>query len=68
MTGDRYVDWEDVPLACTIDDVRRVLGISRETVYRLLRSGELKSRKVGVRRRVVPKWALMEYVGEEANR
>jgi excisionase family DNA binding protein len=59
-----YRDWSEVPVACTVEEARHVLGISRETMYRLLRSGEIRSRKVGERRRVIPKTVLREYLGD----
>ena len=38
----------------TIDDVARVLGISRGSVYRLMRSGELLAIRIGERARFEP--------------
>jgi excisionase family DNA binding protein len=38
----------------TIADVARVLGISRASVYRLMRSGELSAIRVGKRARFEP--------------
>ena len=60
-----FHDWDDVPLACSVEEARHVLGISRETMYRLLNSGEIRSRKIGERRRVIPKAVLREYLDDE---
>jgi excisionase family DNA binding protein len=56
-----YTDWDSVPLLLTVRQTCQLLTVSRETFYRLIRSGELASRKIG-RRRVVTKSALREFL------
>lgn len=49
------------PILFTPDDVARTLSLGRHKVYDLLRTGELRSIKLGHSRRVTAK-ALMAYV------
>jgi excisionase family DNA binding protein len=62
LTVARPLSWEELPLVLTVAEVRTVLGVSREVVYRLIRTGELPSRRLGERRRVVAKADLRAYV------
>ena len=57
-----YTEWDAVPLLVTVSQACAILTVSRESLYRLLRSGEVRSRKIG-RRRVIPKAALREFLG-----
>jgi excisionase family DNA binding protein len=59
-----FYDWDQVPVVCTVEEARHVLGVSRETMYRLIRSGEVPSQKVGERRRVILKTVLREYLAD----
>lgn len=43
-----------------VDDAARALGISRRTVYELMKRGELRTVLIG-RRRLVPAEALREF-------
>jgi excisionase family DNA binding protein len=45
------------PLCLRVEDAARALGIGRSTVYDLIRSGRLRSIKIG-RRRLVPRDAV----------
>jgi excisionase family DNA binding protein len=54
-----YTDWDAVPLALTVAQVCELAGLSRETVYKLLNSGRLRSTKIGARR-VISKTAVRE--------
>ena len=45
------------PRCLRVDDAARVLNVGRSTVYDLIRSGRLRSIKIG-RRRLVPREAL----------
>ncbi len=45
----------------TVDDVAQALRIGRNSAYRLVRTGKIKSRRVGKKYRV-PKAYLIEYV------
>lgn len=49
------------PLVYSVEEAAHVLRISRDTTYELLRSGQLRSMKVG-RRRLIPAVAIHEYI------
>lgn len=48
-------------LAYSVDEAAIALGIARETVYELIRTGELRSRKAGSRR-IVGRHHLLEFL------
>ena len=52
----------DAPDVLTPLDVRRILGISRNATYALLRSGRLHSVRVS-RRILIPKQQLVAFLG-----
>lgn len=52
---------EKLPLALTVKEVAKLLGISRNTAYRLIRSKRLRSIRVGRQIRV-PRSALEDYL------
>jgi excisionase family DNA binding protein len=52
--------WDDVPIMASIDQASAVVGVSRSTFYALLKSGEIRAKRVG-RRRFVPKVELRRY-------
>lgn len=45
----------------TVEEVQKVLGIGRNSVYMLLKSGELKSKKIG-KRYIIPKSSLVDFL------
>jgi excisionase family DNA binding protein len=45
----------------TIDEASAVVGVSRSTFYTLLKSGEIRAKRVGGRR-FVPKSELLRFV------
>jgi excisionase family DNA binding protein len=51
----------DPPRLVRVEEAARLLGIGRTTVYDLLRSGRLRSIKIG-RRRLVPVEAVAEVI------
>jgi excisionase family DNA binding protein len=52
------------PRCLRVDDAARVLNVGRSTVYDLIRSGRLRSIKIG-RRRLVPREALDAFIAGE---
>jgi excisionase family DNA binding protein len=53
-----------VPVAYRVDEAAEALRVSRDSIYELIRSGRLRTIKVG-KRRLVPLVALTEYVTAE---
>lgn len=56
-----YKDFEQLPLVLSVPEVARVLNLGRDTTYGLVRSGRIRSVRVGRQYRV-PKAAVMEYL------
>ena len=56
-----YKDFEQLPLVLSVPKVARVLNLGRDTTYGLVRSGRIRSVRVGRQYRV-PKAAVMEYL------
>ena len=54
-------EMDNLPLALTVKEVAKLLGISRNTAYRLIKSKKLRSVRVGRQIRV-PLSALEEYL------
>lgn len=54
------------PIAVSVDDAARVVGISRAAIWRLIASGELQTRKLGGRR-LVPVVALEALIHGQPN-
>lgn len=56
-----YRSFDELPLALRVEDLMPVLDIGRNTAYELVRSGQIRSIKVGKQIRI-PKDALREYL------
>jgi excisionase family DNA binding protein len=54
---------DDLPLVLPIPLLAEVLHVSRSMAYGLVRSGRIRSLDLG-RRRLVPRSALAEFIGE----
>ena len=52
---------ESLPITLRVEDLMPILGIGRNTAYELVRSGHLRSIRVGRQIRI-PKEALIEYL------
>lgn len=52
---------QDLPLVLTVDDLMEVLAIGRNTAYALVRSGQIRSIKVGKIYRI-PRDAVEEFL------
>lgn len=52
---------DDLPLVLTISEILKILGIGKNTAYDLIRSGAIKSVRVGRQIRV-PKAAFLEFI------
>ena len=60
----KYRSFDDLPLALRVEDLMPVLGISRNTAYELVRSGKIRSVRIGRQIRV-PKSAVSEFLSEK---
>lgn len=56
-----YRSFDELPLTLRVEDLMSILGIGRNTAYELVRSGQIRSIKVGKQIRI-PKEALREYL------
>lgn len=54
-------EFDDLPLVLSVPQVAQVLNLGRDTTYGLVRSGHIRSVRVGHQYRV-PKTAVMEYL------
>ena len=59
-----YHSFEELPLTLRVEDLMPILGIGRNTAYELVRSGKIRSIRIGKQLRI-PKDALVEYLSDE---
>lgn len=59
-----FVCLEQVPLVLQVKDLQNILSISHNTAYALIRSGEIRSIRVG-RKYIIPKDAVVQYLTQE---
>lgn len=45
--GSNYRSYEDLPLTLRVEDLMPILGVGRNTAYELVRSGQIKSVRIG---------------------
>ena len=57
----KYRSLDDLPVTLRVEELMPILGIGRNTVYALVRSGRLRSIRVGRQVRI-PKNALIEFL------
>ncbi len=60
----KYRCIEDLPLVIHVEDLMPVLSIGRNTAYELVRSGKIRSIKVGRQLRI-PRDAVIEFLEGE---
>lgn len=56
-------DDNHTPLAISVSETARQLGVGRTTVYGLINSGQLKTTKIG-RRRLISMLSVREFLGQ----
>ena len=61
----KYRSLDELPLALRVEDLMPILDVGRNTAYELVRSGQIRSVKVGRQIRV-PKDAVTEFLGAKA--
>ena len=52
QTRMNYFNVEDIPLVLRVEDLSRALGIGRNTAYKLVRSGQIRSIRIGRQLRI----------------
>ena len=60
MSSD-YRSLDDLPLTLRVEELMPILGIGRNTAYELVRSGKIRSIRIGRQLRI-PKDALVAYL------
>ena len=60
----KYQYAESLPMTLRVEDLMPILGIGRNTAYRLVRSGEIRSIKVGRQIRI-PRQVLLDYLEQK---
>lgn len=56
-----YHSFEELPLSLRVEDLMPILGIGRNTAYELVRSGKIRSIRIGRQLRI-PKDAIQDYL------
>ena len=64
MPETNYVDFNELPLALNVDHIMRILGVSRNTVYTMIRSKQIGSIRVG-HKYIIPKDSLKTFLQTE---
>lgn len=59
--AERPTSFDDLPLTLRVEELMSILGIGRNTAYELIRSGQIKSIRVGRQFRV-PKDAVLNFL------
>ena len=57
----KYRDLNDLPMTRRVEDLMPILGIGRNTAYELIRSGQIRSVRIGRQIRI-PRDALLEFL------
>ena len=60
----KYRSFDELPLALRVEDLMPILGIGRNTAYELVRSGQIRSIRIGRQLRI-PKDAVQEYLSQK---
>ena len=57
----KYRNLHDLPMTLRVEDFIPILGIGRDTAYELIRSGQIRSIRIGRQIRI-PRDALLEFL------
>ena len=57
----KYRSFDELPLTLWVEDLMPILGIGRNTAYKLVRSGQIRSIRIGRQLRI-PKAVVQEYL------
>lgn len=61
---DYHTSTRTLPITLCVEDLMPILNVGRNTAYRLVRSGEIRSIKVGRQIRI-PRQILLDYLGQK---
>lgn len=61
--ANKYCSFDDLPLTLKVEDLMPILGIGRNAAYDLVRSGQIKSIRVGRNIRI-PKSELLSFLNK----
>ena len=64
--GSKYRFLDDLPLALRVEDLMPVLAIGRNTAYELVRSGQIRSIRIGRQLRI-PRDAVVEFLNGQTD-
>lgn len=64
MVIDRPTSFDDLPIIPRVDELIPVLGAGRNTAYELVRSGQIRSIRLGRQLRV-PKDAILDFLTQQ---
>ena len=57
----KYRNLHDLPMTLRVEELMPILGIGRNTAYELIRSGQIRSIRIGRQSRI-PRDALLEFL------
>ena len=58
-----YHSYDELPLTLRVEDLMPILNIGRNTAYELVRSGKIRSIRIGRQLRI-PKDAIQDYLAQ----
>ena len=58
-----YRSYDELPLTLRVEDLMPILNIGRNTAYELVRSGKIRSIRIGRQLRI-PKDAILDYLAQ----
>ena len=58
-----YHSFDELPMTLRVEDLMPILGIGRNTAYELVRSGKIRSIRIGRQLRI-PKDAIQDYLAQ----
>ncbi len=64
--GNNYHSFDDLPLTLRVEDLMPILGIGRNTAYGLVRSGQIRSIRIGRKIRI-PKSEVLAFLDRNSN-
>ena len=64
MNDPQYVSFNELPLALSVEHIMGILGVSKNTVYAMIRSKQIGSVRVG-HKYIIPKDSLKAFLHVE---